>query len=718
MNRTPPNTYNRSQSAAYFSSEIQYIPLKICQAKHSRSTYTILYILPSETIENLKKKIAYHLRLDLPVNKFHLEIFDEIGYQWQTIDDSNPFITIGQLKLPSNSILNIEYANQIISIDQRSLHSTATPSNNHELLLQLCKKPMDRTEYRFLTISSFSTLSKLRKQAYQCFNKLSTNKPIYAFINDNWTKFNTDMDDIILHDLQFPSNVFISTEPDNDDESYSKVPRGLCGIENLGSTCFMNSVFQCLSNVPEFTKKVLEFTDEVNAPIINEYRKLMEKIWSGKYKSIAPSLLLAHIKDNLPRYDSYRQQDAQEFMSHFLNLIHAEFSTRETFITDLFYGQIQSTVKCLKCNHTEITNESISFIPLPISNYNQKTILYVKVDGEYRRVSILINTSVINISNLIDCFLIQHEPTLIAEEILPIKLVNNNFKESYNIRKSLNEIREEEFAFLQCPKKTLNEKYILCEFFDFSINGSFRPPTVLVCPTENCSYIHLSDQIDQILGHLCSVTNAPISACQLYWIDSYDKRYKLKTNEKLPYLTRITIEMSAEWIDIYKVYNNINYSRDNSALTSLLAAFFHEEPLDDDYHCLICSKLTKARQKSSLCLPLPQILIIQLKRFTYDIHSNDKIDTHISFPLYELDLKEYLVKNTNNQHENDLSTKYNLVSVSNHTGSLISGHYTTYAKNVQDGNWYQFDDKVVKKLNNDNDIVTKNAYLLVYVRTT
>jgi ubiquitin C-terminal hydrolase len=51
-------------------------------------------------------------------------------------------------------------------------------------------------------------------------------------------------------------------------------------------------------------------------------------------------------------------------------------------------------------------------------------------------------------------------------------------------------------------------------------------------------------------------------------------------------------------------------------------------------------------------------------------------------------------------------------------GDLISGHYTTYAKNIQDGNWYLFDDKIVRKLNSDNDILTKNAYILVYVRTT
>ena len=33
--------------------------------------------------------------------------------------------------------------------------------------------------------------------------------------------------------------------------------KGICGLQNLGNTCFMNSGLQCLSNIPELTKYFL-----------------------------------------------------------------------------------------------------------------------------------------------------------------------------------------------------------------------------------------------------------------------------------------------------------------------------------------------------------------------------------------------------------------------------------------------------------------------------
>lgn len=63
------------------------------------------------------------------------------------------------------------------------------------------------------------------------------------------------------------------------------------------------------------------------------------------------------------------------------------------------------------------------------------------------------------------------------------------------------------------------------------------------------------------------------------------------------------------------------------------------------------------------------MLVVHLKRFSYSRHYRDKLDTHVDFPLTDLDLTEYLInKNVTTE------TKYDLIAVSNHYGSLGGGH--------------------------------------------
>ncbi|CAM2714552.1 unnamed protein product [Rotaria socialis] len=370
----------------------------------------------------------------------------------------------------------------------------------------------------------------------------------------------------------------------------------------------------------------------------------------------------------------------------------------------------------------ETNNEPFTFLPLPITNFHQRSVLYIKTDGEQRLVSLEVDSSVVTVGELVDCFLKQHEPKLTRKRIQAVQLLNHSVETVYDSGRSLRYIPEAEFALVECLEATTHELHIWCHFIHHSTNKEFRPPILLICPDENCSYLHISEQIDQILGHLCSITNAPMSACDVYWRNRKRKLSKLSittnSDTDLPHITGVHIEMATKWVDIYKQHYCINHSNDNLRLANLLTDFFREDYLDGDYHCEKCSKLTVARHKSDLCLPLPHVLIIQLKRFTYDVNSNQKIDTYISCPLYDLDLDKYIVKDNSDIPENNLWTKYDLVAVSNHTGGLVSGHYTAYSKNPQDGNWYSFDDDMVRQLSSGNNVVTKNAYMLFYVQRT
>lgn len=94
-----------------------------------------------------------------------------------------------------------------------------------------------------------------------------------------------------------------------------------------------------------------------------------------------------------------------------------------------------------------------------------------------------------------------------------------------------------------------------------------------------------------------------------------------------------------------------------------------------------------------------------------------------------LDLSEFVVGHTpniNTDSTDDLCTAssterkdqkwvYDLYAVSNHYGGLSGGHYTAYAKNFKDLNWYQYDDSWVRKIEIEEVIVFPHLPLLFFI---
>ena len=100
---------------------------------------------------------------------------------------------------------------------------------------------------------------------------------------------------------------------------------------------------------------------------------------------------------------------------------------------------------------------------------------------------------------------------------------------------------------------------------------------------------------------------------------------------------------------------------------------------------------------------MPDILIIDLKRFTNHVRKNSIL---VDFPLVNLDLKNYVIG-----YEKD-SCVYDLYGICNHTGNVRGGHYTAFVKNIDQ--WYHFNDTNVTKITNIKKIKTNEAYCFFY----
>ncbi|NXA38937.1 UBP2 hydrolase, partial [Eudromia elegans] len=197
----------------------------------------------------------------------------------------------------------------------------------------------------------------------------------------------------------------------------SKAVQGLTGLRNLGNTCFMNSILQCLSNTKELRDYCLQNqylrdlnnSSRMRTALMSEFAKLIQLLWtSSPNESVSPSEFKTQIQRYAPRFVGYNQQDAQEFLRFLLDGLHSEvnrvlvrpraatdtldhlpddeksrqmwrrYQEREdSRIGDLFVGQLKSSLTCGECGYCSTAFDPFwdLSLPIPKKGYGEVTLM-------------------------------------------------------------------------------------------------------------------------------------------------------------------------------------------------------------------------------------------------------------------------------------------------------------------------------------------------------
>ncbi|XP_013408956.1 ubiquitin carboxyl-terminal hydrolase 19 [Lingula anatina] len=185
------------------------------------------------------------------------------------------------------------------------------------------------------------------------------------------------------------------------------VEPGFTGLDNLGNTCFMNSVLQVLANTIEFRDFFLDghYLKDINESnplgsggrLAATFVFLLKVLWSGTRSSYAPSKLKNLIAMKASQFTGFAQHDAQEFMAFLLDGLHEDLNRvrdkpytetvedkgrpdevvaaeawevyqkrNNSFIVDSFQGQFKSKLVCPHCNKVSITFDPFMVLSAPL----------------------------------------------------------------------------------------------------------------------------------------------------------------------------------------------------------------------------------------------------------------------------------------------------------------------------------------------------------------
>ncbi|XP_069620608.1 ubiquitin carboxyl-terminal hydrolase 15 isoform X2 [Ranitomeya imitator] len=265
---------------------------------------------------------------------------------------------------------------------------------------------------------------------------------------------------------------------------------GLCGLSNLGNTCFMNSAIQCLSNTPPLTEYFLndKYQDELNldnplgmrGEIAKSYAELIKQMWSGKYSYVTPRAFKTQVGRFAPQFSGYQQQDCQELLAFLLDGLHEDLNRirkkpyiqlkdadgrpdkvvaeeawenhikrNDSIIVDIFHGLFKSTLVCPECAKISVTFDPFCYLTLPLPMKKERTLEVYLVRMDPLAKPMQYKVVVPKIGNIMDlCTALSSLSDIPPEKMVVTDIYNHRFHRIFAMDENLSSIMERDDIYV------------------------------------------------------------------------------------------------------------------------------------------------------------------------------------------------------------------------------------------------------------------------------
>jgi len=548
------------------------------------------------------------------------------------------------------------------------------------------------------------------------------------------------------------------TGSESDDESDDMETLGTSGLINIGNTCYMNSIIQCLSNCDEFriyiigSNLISQLIDNeteyylaektINNSLAFQLRKIFINIWNSSFYSFRPISFKKLFGTKIELFQNSNQHDSQEALLCILDSIHEELAIE----SEIIVKNKNLIFDCLDNLHDDEDTNIDSILKIIQSNKNEY--LHYKSVKDFK-------TSHKKFSKINDLFEGRTISQLTCSETNGIK---TNFESFFyftltipnNEDTELSDSDESDDEHTSDSTKSLD-------------NVSSEDPVSSNDITSSENHTSSDDQVSSE-DHISSIIMSGLSDDNvLYYNKSVEEEEDSDkdSNEEEEDSDKDSNEEEEEEEeeneeekeeeeeneeeeedeeeedsddemkfedsddDLDKPYNidriksllgkqtklDIKHN-----LYDLLDNYIIPEQLnaENKWNSPYAKKKVDA-EKLNLIWETPKILIFLIKRFEYSYTGAKKLNNLIDFPIDNLNISKYLHPNHVSKYSN-----YSLFAINNHTNfnnmgfnGISFGHYYSYCKNYTDNKWYNFDDSNVDEIDKSK-LITNNAYMLFY----